>query len=150
MSKAPVYRNGKEIHPVRQFLRNAIPRGEEGCVVEDCDLILRRYGPRYGLDQIGRFKLCEMKYGKRTPLEYAQQMTFASMDYVLRSSKEKWRYEGFFLVHYEGRDHEGYPTWYWVNGESLRPQGFAKWAEGHIVIKPKSLEHLLASWSVAS
>ena len=73
------------------------PSGPRGFVVEDLDLILRWYGQHFGLDNIGRLRLVEVKYRPDLSVSIgrAQAMTFRMLDLMV---SHPTRYDGFHIV----------------------------------------------------
>lgn len=91
--------DGKERDPVRSLVRVWCPSASEGVVIEDLDLIVRYYGPRYGLDAAGAFALVEFKHSRRLGVSGGQERTFGVLHRVLSQSPESdRRYLGFFVV----------------------------------------------------
>lgn len=86
--------------PLRELIRgnlqhHPMPSANDGFVVEDLDLVLRWQGERYGLDEHGRFRLCEVKQPGQD-LSNGQAWTFLQvLDPILWHSD---RYDGFFIV----------------------------------------------------
>ena len=73
-----------------------MPTGRDGFVVEDLDLIIRWYGPQFGLDSIGRLRLCEIKYHPMPrPLVVAQQKTFGLL---ARMCENDERFDGLYVI----------------------------------------------------
>ena len=91
---------------LRELLRGnsfrVMPSGREGFVVEDLDLVLRWYGPNFGLDEYGRLRLVEVKrwdFG----FDNAQLWTFGP----LAAELADWdRFDGLHLVQYSDSDHD--------------------------------------------
>lgn len=90
-----------QILPHREYLRtpDLFPKGSDGFVVEDLDLVIRRFGSTiFQLDEIGKFMLCEFKILPAT-LGKAQWRTFILIDKLLRKSDpSKQRYAGYYLI----------------------------------------------------
>lgn len=124
----PKFRNGDKlpVYPLRSLLRGEshwkMPTGSEGFVVEDEDLIVRWYGPRFKLDALGRFRFMEWKYGE-AGLNEAQSMTFGLIATELQSSA---RFDGYYLVQYDDHEH-GPDATYWVNGWQMTSGEFREW-----------------------
>lgn len=96
-----------QILPWREWIRENMPTGTEGIVVEDLDLIVLRFGPQEGLgyNDNGRFMLVEIKQ-KGAPLPYAQKRVFGLVHQVLRRGDPARRYYlGFYLVHWYEEHH---------------------------------------------
>ena len=96
----------KVLDPLREMIRNECPRGNEGFVAEDLDLILKYFGVNYGLDDYGRIRFIEVKHGEAI-LGYAQSKTFTLIDMLMRAGDEalvkagvlsESCYDGFFIV----------------------------------------------------
>lgn len=125
---APRFRNGHilPVYPIRALIRGethwTMPTGRQGFVVEDEDLILRWWGPRFGLDDLGRFRFLEWKHGT-AGLDEAQSRTFGLISQELADSD---RFDGYYLVQYDDPDH-GPEATYWVNGWQLDSGGFRAW-----------------------
>ena len=115
-----------EQQPHRDYLRGAqFPDGRDGFVVEDLDLVLRVFGPRFRTDADGKFRLVEMKFGS-AHLGASKERTFGMIDRLLRGADPAMiRYRGFYLVNYTHRD------WslaeFWVNGHPLSRADFDAW-----------------------
>ncbi len=119
--------------PLREYIRNNWPRPAIGPVVEDLDLIIRRYGACNGLDEYGAFSWLEHKScfdrtcdceealtptprpKKPRTLETAQRTTFGVMDAVCRGSIYAERYWGFWVLTTEHRDPLK-SSWLFLNG----------------------------------
>lgn len=102
----PVFRLKDELQvlPFREWIRENLPHGRSGVVVEDLDLVIRLYGEHHGTDATGKFMLIELKFGNATP-GYAQERTFGLMDSLLRQADpERRRYLGYFIVNYDNTD----------------------------------------------
>lgn len=86
--------------PLRELIRgnlsgHPMPTARDGLIVEDLDLILRWKGERYGLDDLGRFRLVEVKQ-PGADLTTGQWWLFRHlMQPILASSP---RFDGFFIV----------------------------------------------------
>ena len=136
--------NGKpdEVVPWRSFLRprDGYPTGAEGLVVEDNDQIARRWGPNYGLDNIGAWKLIEWKYGWGVGLETAQIQTFGAQDYLWRLGEKARlgkppRYEGFYVGNYIEQEWT-IDTQLMLNGFDVNGFEYGEWVQGRHIIIP--------------
>jgi hypothetical protein len=128
----PVFRHPDRLQLLsyREFLREHLPTGAEGCVVEDLDLVIRLHGPRYGTDATGKLMLVELKFGNAC-LDWAQQWTFRLMHQLLRDKDpSRERYLGYFVVNYDNLD------WsvanFRVNGKPLTVEQFLAFLQGDI------------------
>lgn len=84
--------------PHRDYLREHCPSGPEGFVAEDLDLVVRRFGHRFGLDGTGQFALIEVKHGD-TPLGTSKERTFRMIDDLLRQADPNGeRYLGMYVL----------------------------------------------------
>lgn len=93
-----------QVLPFREWLRNKMPNGYFGFVVEDLDLVIRWFGRNYGFDSRGAFMLIDLKYGNKG-LDVAQEKTFGLMDALLREADpDQERYLGFYLIQYTDDD----------------------------------------------
>ncbi len=131
--------NGADKHklrePLRDMIREELPEGTAGFVAEDLDLIIRHWGPNYGLDDIGRFRFVEVKHGK-PKIDDAQRYTFTLIDDTCRRGDlDGTRYDGFYIVGHNAADAHAPETIYKVNrlGSSdvlklTRPQ-FIRWLD---------------------
>lgn len=119
---------------LRQLIRGethwSMPSGPEGLVVEDLDLVIRWYGPLFDLDEVGRFRLVEAKYGEHTSLETAQHRTFKLMDELFRRGDSEGRYDGFYKLNYSDDEHTP-ETRYWIgagrNRNALTSEELRQW-----------------------
>ena len=108
MPKAPEFKYPEyfQLQPHREYIRNHpdLPPPSAGYVVEDLDMLIRGYGPRFKTDKDGKFMLLELKFGKKW-LTYGQLQTFRLLHGLLRSADpDKKRYIGFFIVNYSDVD----------------------------------------------
>lgn len=93
-----------QVLPFREWLREKMPSGRDGFVVEDLDLVVRWFGRNYGYDSRGAFMLMDLKFGS-AQLGIAQEKTFGLMDGLLRQADPDFeRYLGFFLIQYTDED----------------------------------------------
>jgi hypothetical protein len=86
--------------PHRDYLREHCPPGNEGFVAEDLDLVVRRFGTKFGTDADGQFALIEVKHGT-APLGPSKERTFKLIDDLL-SAQDPWaeRYLGMYLLRF--------------------------------------------------
>jgi hypothetical protein len=92
---APQWNGFGEELALRRFIRKFCPRGGDGFVAEDLDLVARRFTPS---DPHGRFCLIEHKYGD-VPLGTSKFWTFGMLDAVLRvGDPNMGNYRGFFVL----------------------------------------------------
>jgi len=128
MSK-PVFRNPDKFQVLefREWIRENLPSGADGTVVEDLDVILRVYGERYDTDEKGKFMLLELKYGNAW-IDYAQKKTFGLLDDLLRrAGPESNRYVGFFVAQYDDEDWDA--SEFRVNRKSLTREEFFRFLQ---------------------
>ena len=135
----PKFRNPElyQVLPIRTFFRGEcgfeFPSGGQGFVVEDLDLLFRWYGPQYGQDADGRFRLAELKYESST-IRTAQRKTFGLMDRILqRGDPDGLRYDGFYLIQLypnpaDPDDIITANTRFVVNGEEMTTEQFRTWS----------------------
>lgn len=118
--RKPVFRN-PDVLPLlgfREYIRNNFPSGPDGLVAEDIDLIIRWYGPNFGLDNNGQFILCELKNGLHEKVGLAQQMTFGLIHRLLKHADPNGRYyKGFYVINYTDEDWER--ASFKVNGQDM-------------------------------
>lgn len=121
--------HAKEIAAFRDLLRGkkhvTMPQGPEGLVIEDLDLVLRWYGDRFKLDDIGRFRLIELKNGN-APLGPSKKYTFGLIDNILAYAPAKHRYDGYYVVRASDKNHDEATT-YEVSGVQLTSADFISW-----------------------
>lgn len=123
----------RRVFELRELLRGRkhepMPSGRDGFVVEDLDLVLRWFGPRYDLDEWGRFRYVEVKR-QGYDLDASQSRTFGLSHSLLCERPD--RYDGFYLVTHSDDEHAETTT-YTVNGHQLTCNQFLTW-----VLRPKS------------
>lgn len=119
----------------RDFIRLHLPGASQGCVVEDLDMVQRVYGASYGLDDSGRVRLVELKYGS-AGLTGGQIRTFGLLDALLRLGDPTGkRYDGFYLVQTSGR-WEDASTTFRVNRQPLDRADFKLWLDFQFPVVP--------------
>ncbi len=102
MSGDPEWRSKDQpSDPLRDFIRSALPKGPNGFVVEDLDIVTRSFGFMYGLDAKGRVRLIEVKFGFRTEIGTSKEMTFGLLDEMLRRGDTEGRYDGYYVLRHE-------------------------------------------------
>lgn len=74
-----------------------MPSGRDGFVVLDLDMLLRWYGPSFGLDEKGMVAHVEVKYGDSS-LTQGQVHTLRLQDWLMRGIAGP-RYRGCYLIH---------------------------------------------------
>lgn len=88
--------------PIRRLMRQRMPRGSQGYVPEDLDIVLRVFGPRFRSDAKGKIRLIETKWNPvadcPVTLKGGQDRTFRLVDEMLSASSLADRYEGFYIV----------------------------------------------------
>ena len=124
----PTFRNPEHLQvlPEREWLRQQLPSGREGFIAEDLDLVVRAYGPRYGLDALGRFRLIELKRGNAS-LGTSKRMTFGLIDQGLRTGATAERYDGYYVVRTSEAWDEAQV--FNVNGIDLAHGQFRRWLQ---------------------
>lgn len=86
--------------PLRELIRgnlpgHPMPTGADGLIVEDLDLVLRWKGDRYNLDDLGRFRLCEVKQ-PGSDMTNGQAWTFLRL--LAPILQKSHRFDGFFII----------------------------------------------------
>ena len=102
----PKFRNPDkfQVLPFRKWLRNNLPEGTDGVVLEDVDLVSRIYGIRQGTDDWGKIMYIELKFGN-TGLDTAKNWTFKLMDALARAGDPAAKkYRGYFLINYSNEN----------------------------------------------
>jgi hypothetical protein len=137
----------EERDPRREYIRKNAPSGSEGFTAEDLDLIITHFGPNYESDEFGRIRLIEIKTGNET-MNKSQKYTLALLDRMCRTSRESFRYQGFFLV--------WAPTKNWedeqiitVNGYDLTQKQFNLWLKDDLFVEPNNFSYIpkdLSKW----
>ena len=121
----------------RDFIRKHCPNASDGFVAEDLDLLLRVYGPNYGTDAVGKFRLVEIKYGN-PPLGKSKENTFGAIDAALRVGLGD-RYEGYFYVRTDAVRWDNATT-FKVNSATLNTNEFIDWLNGDLPIAPRTFK----------
>lgn len=131
----------RRVWEFRELLRGRkhepMPAGTDGFVVEDLDLVLRWFGPHYGLDEWGRFRYVELKRAGYS-INPAQRRTFGLSHCIL--SERPDRYDGFYVVCHSDDDHNEATT-YTVNGQPLTCGEFLGWVLTPYSTIPTWLRH---------
>jgi hypothetical protein len=135
---APVFRNPHLFQqlPLRDYMRQKLPTGGQGCVVEDLDVVVRHFGYKYRLDADGRFMLIEQKH-PGSFIETAQVFTFRLMHNTMRAGDpEKKRYVGYYVLNIAFDLDNGEPVFpVLVNKKhSLNESDFLQWLNGDLVL----------------
>jgi len=128
----------------RDWIREKMPNGSQGFVVEDLDLVTRVYGRHYGADDIGKFRLIEIKH-KTHRLGCAQEKTFGLMDALARiGDPHRQRYDGYYLIQADSEDWDEC-MFFHVNGEPLPRDKFMAWFEfdPSVQVEPYDFKHPL-------
>jgi len=111
-----------QVLPFRDWIRDHLPGGPDGYVVEDLDLVLRIYGPKFKSDATGKFMLIELKFG-HSWIGVAQRKTFGLMHNLLRNADPGCqRYLGYFVLQYDNEDWD--IANFSINRESVTRQRF--------------------------
>lgn len=96
----PVFRNPDlyQVLPWRDWMRENLPGGGAGMVVEDMDIVLRRYGPLANWCRDGTISFIEVKTFSSF-MGRAQEMTFGLIDRLMRKADpdEKY-YKGYYVI----------------------------------------------------
>lgn len=126
----PVFRNPDKVQvlPFREWMRQNLPTGKQGMVVEDLDLLPTIFGPLAGrsYSDDGMFMLVELK----TPgysMSYGQKRLFGLIDTLLRFSDphEKY-YLGCFTVWWDHENNKPIA----INFEPCTEEQFSLWMQG--------------------
>jgi len=142
-----IFRNPElfQVLEYRDFLRKHKPNGDEGYIVEDLDLVIRIYGPKYKEDAVGKFSLVEIKHGGckiidgvKDEIGTSKEMTFGLIDALLKKADpEKKRYQGFYIIRtFASSEWENTNTTFCVNGNIISRQSFIDWLDGKHMIEP--------------
>lgn len=115
---------GQRERDLNRFIRAECITAQQGLVVEDVDLVLRRYDPQV-LGDRGRFRLVENKK-VTSPMPYGQLKTFRLIDELLRAANSD-RYDGFYLVETPDPWDDAGP--FYVNDVPLDRFEFTAWCE---------------------
>jgi hypothetical protein len=111
-----------QVLPFREWIRDVLPSGSKGTVVEDLDLVVRVYGRKHGTDATGKFMLIELKHGNSW-IGVAQKKTFGLIDNLLRTADPFGkRYTGYFIIQYSCEN--WYEASFKVNRTPLTKQQF--------------------------
>ncbi len=134
----PVFRNPHLFQqlPLRDYMRDKLPTGGQGCVVEDLDVVIRHFGYKYHLDSDGRFMLIEQKH-PGSFIETAQVFTFRLIHRTLRAGDpEKKRYIGYYVLNVAFDEEDEKPIFpVLVNKiHKLDEPEFLKWLNGEIAL----------------
>jgi hypothetical protein len=135
------------IDPRREYLREHMPNGRDGLVIQDVDLVLRRHGPKFMSDDIGTVRLVELKEAIGS-FGAAQRRTFGLLDDICKGHQ---RYDGFYVIWSATRHWETEPAIF-VNGHGLTHQEFREWLHWrHPVpcISPYEVPESVMTWHVA-
>lgn len=102
------------------------PKGGEGFVVTDLDLVVRFFGRRFDLDKHGRFALFEVKRNE-AEFPFFQEMTMGLVHCCCRLLARK-RYLGFFLLRIDDGSDDVDEWSFSVNdGEPMSHDEFRRW-----------------------
>jgi hypothetical protein len=126
---------------LRELLRGnqgfPMPAGPHGLVFEDLDLVIRHFGARFGLNDVGMFRLSEIKH-RDSPLGHSKIKTFGMIDSMLRTHPESDRYGGFYVIRYDREITEfTKDTIIEVNGVELKTPEFLEWCKNPISEIPR-------------
>lgn len=101
-SQKPTLRNPDKVQPLpwRDWMREHLPIGPDGMVIEDLDLVSLLFGSRIGrrYNDDGRFSLIEIKQATGI-IQYAQKRLFGLIHRVLRrGDPDRTFYRGFYIL----------------------------------------------------
>mgnify|MGYP001492292630 CR=1 FL=1 len=117
----------------RKWLRNNMPKGRDGFVVEDLDLVIRWFGYNYGFDSVGAFMLIELKFGS-AEMDVPQIKLWGLIDSLLRKADpERKRYFGFYLIQYT--DDDWNVSGFRINKQSVTREQFVKFWERKFIVE---------------
>jgi hypothetical protein len=137
----PEFLSGSLQHfPYRDWIRENMPSGEEGFIAEDGDLVMRLYGPKYGLDEKGIIYLVELKHdnqkGESSDFNGSQKRTYGLQDELMRAGDPTGkRYWGFYIIQYSEDDWN--KASFKINYKPVSREEFLKFWED-----PRSIEPL--------
>jgi hypothetical protein len=116
----------------KAYVSSLLPKGSEGYVLEDIDLIVVRWNPS---DRLGTFKLFEFKSDNYYKLDKAQYLAHGLIDRMLRTTQEsdRYRYEGYYLV-------RPYNDGFLVNGWLLTKDELQTFLLGKLKVEPYIFE----------
>lgn len=125
----PVFRNPDKVQvlPFREWMRDNLPTGKQGMVVEDLDLLPTMFGPLVGraYDADGLFMLVEIK-NKGYRMSYGQKRLFGLIDTLLRFADPNAEYYlGCFTVWWDYTTNKPVA----INFESCTEQEFSLWMQ---------------------
>ena len=96
----------------------------EGYVIEDLDMLIRGFGPRFKAGELGYFREMELKFGSKW-LTYGQIKTFGLRDYLMRKGDPQGlHYRGFYVIQYS--DDDWYKAEFKVNRVPVDRETFDK------------------------
>jgi hypothetical protein len=103
--------------PMSNWIRDNMPPGRDGFVHEDYDSlqVLKVFGPKHDLDDVGSTLRAEFKHANAGPLGRSKEIVFALDDLCLRVGAEALGhpeyYRGFVVIRYgTNPDRPGYPA----------------------------------------
>ncbi len=104
----PVFRSVDkyQIHGYREYIRNhpQSPMPSDGYVIQDLDMMILGFGPRFKTDRKGRFIEIELKFGNKA-LTFGQISAFGLRDVLMRKGDPEGKhYQGFYIVNYDNDD----------------------------------------------
>jgi hypothetical protein len=115
--------------PIRRLIREYLPNGQDGYVVEDLDLLIRVFGQRFSTDGRGRLRLIELKcsHGIEEParLRGGQAFTLGLLNDMLRSSAMAERYDGLYVVTHSEPDVVSGRIW--IDRREVTLEEFIEW-----------------------
>jgi hypothetical protein len=133
MNNKPVFRNPDKYQVLewREWMRDNLPNGKSGMVVEDLDLVPLLFGPLVNRqrDEDGKFMLIEIKtaFGQ---MGYAQRRLFSMMHKLLRKADpDRKYYIGFYLVRWNNGKPES------VNNARVTEQKFIEFMTGKATLE---------------
>ena len=128
VDERPVFRSGDkyQLLQYREYIRNhpQSPLPRDGYVVEDLDMLIRGFGPRFQTDDLGKFVEIELKFGRKW-LTYGQLKTFGLRDRLMRQGDPAGKhYLGFYVINYSDDDWK--VSDFWINRKAVGKTGLDK------------------------
>lgn len=131
--KKPIFRNPDKYQVLewREWMRDKLPNGQSGMVVEDLDLVPLLFGPLINrpYKDDGKFMLIEIKT-MSGQMGYAQGRLFSLIHRLLRDADpSRYYYIGFYIVRWNDNKPES------VNGVMITEHEFIDFLTGKKQIK---------------
>lgn len=124
----------------REYIRDNMPKGGNGFIADDVDLVLRYWGPEHQTDGIGRIRIVELKVANGV-FGYSEKLTLGLLDKMCKTSSQSDRYEGFFLIYSKSEEWQDIDT-ITVNGWDLTREQFDEWAMNKRHIDPMEPQYV--------